>query len=151
MSDFLLKDKNQEPSKDDYEPLKQMIIKTNFTKKNRKFKFAKYLLTFNAIILITATFTYYIYYKKSSISLNESDNIMQKYNELGKKNENLKLFPHLELFLENLDTKFVMANLILHFNKEDVDKNRLVEAINKMVRNQAVLQSNFYKEMADII
>ena len=146
MSDLLLKDKNEEPSKEEFEPLETDDNQHELTKKNRKSKFGKYLLTFITFILITAAITYYIYYKKSSTSLNESDNIMQKYNELGKKDENLKLFPHLELFLENSGAKFLVANLILHFNKEDVDKNRLVEAINKMVRNQAVLQSTFYKE-----
>ena len=72
--------------------------------------------------------------------------MMQKYNELGKRDENLKLFPLFEFFLEKSDTKYINLNIILHFNKEDVDKNRLVEAIKKTVRNQAILQSTFYKE-----
>ena len=146
MSDSLLKDKNEESSKEDFEPLEFDDKEDKPTKKIRKFRFVKYLLSLITIILIIAIITYYIYYQKFSLPLNEANFIFQKYNELGKKDQNLKLFPLLEFFLENSDTKFINLNIILHFNKEDVDKNRLVEAIKKMVRNQAILQSTFYKE-----
>ena len=147
MTDPLLKDKKQEPSKDDFEPFETDDKQDDHINKNKKSKFLKYLLAFIVIFLTVAAITYYICYKRFSISLNDPDTIMQKYSELGKKNdENLQLFPHLEFFLENADKKFNVAHLILHFNKEDVDKNRLLEAIKKTVRNQAILQSTFYKE-----
>ena len=146
MSELIIEDKNEEPSKDYFEPLETDDNQEELTKKNKKSKYVKYLLTFIAIILLIAIISYYcIYYQNTALALNE-DKIMKKYNELGKKDENLKLFPLLEYFLEKSDTKYIVLNIILHFNKEDVDKNRLVEAIKKMVRNQAILQSTFYKE-----
>ena len=143
MSNSLLEDKYQEPSKEYFEPLETDDEQEEPPKKKKLFK---YLLAFIAIILIIYTIIYYICYQKPSLPLNDVNAIMQKYNELGKRDENLKLFPLFEFFLEKSDTKYINLNIILHFNKEDVDKNRLVEAIKKTVRNQAILQSTFYKE-----
>ena len=146
MSDPLIKNKNKEPSKDDFEPLETDDKPDELTKKNRKSKFIKYLLIFIAIIFIIAIITYYVCCQKSSMILNEENTLLQEYNELGKKDENLKLFPAFEYFLEKSNSKFIIVHIILHFNKDDIDKNRLVEAIRKMVRSQAILQSTFYKE-----
>ena len=75
MADSLLKDKNEEPSKEFFEPLETDDKPDEPPKKNRKTNFFKYLLAFIAIALIIAII---ICYQKLYKPLNDINIIMQK-------------------------------------------------------------------------
>ena len=88
-----------------------------------------------------------IYFKcYHSSSKFSDDEIWQEYNNLGKKDGNLRLFAFDESFLANKDTEILVINVIFHLDKNDVDKDRLINAIKILVRNQGALQSTFYKK-----
>ena len=141
MTDNLLKDKKEEI----YENFETDDNKEEELKKKKaKSKLAKPLIIVIAFLLIFAGFIYFKYFHRSSNSL--SLTLLEKYNELGKKDENLRLFVLTELFLDKRKLKYTNAEIILHFNKDDIDLNRLLRAIKIMVENQAVFQSIFYQK-----
>ena len=147
MSDPLLKTKKNEISQNDFEPLETDDNQEEHQKKNKKYKLAKYLLLFLVFLLIIAGIIIYKYYYNRYSNNPLNDSIYLEYNKLGKKeSENLRIFPSIVHFLEQIDSKYTDINIILHFNKDDIDQNRLIEAIKKTVRNQGILQSIFFKK-----
>ena len=144
MTDTLIKDKNNESLQNDFEPLETDENQEQQPKKNIKSKLIKYVLLFIPIFLIIAGIIYFKCYHSSSKF--SDDEIWQEYNNLGKKDGNLRLFPFSEFFFEKKDTKFLVINNIYHLDKNDVDKDRLINAIKILVRNQGILQSTFYKK-----
>ena len=144
MSDPFLKSKNNETSQNDFEPLETDDKQEETLNKNKKYNLSKYILLILAILLIFFGIFFYKYYNNRYNQLNDS--LLLEYNKLGKKDENLKLFPNTEFVLDKIDSKYIYINIILHFNKDDIDKNRLIESIKKTVRNQGILQSTFYKQ-----
>ena len=141
MADKLLKDKNDEIYENfDTDDNKEEELKNKKTKS----KLFKPLIIVFVFLFIFTGFIYYKYFRLSSNSLNLTH--LREYNELGKKDENLQLFISTELFLERRKKKYLNGELILHFEKDDIDINRLIKAIKILVENNAILQSYFFKK-----
>ena len=144
MTDTLIKDKNNESLQNDFEPLETDENQEQKPKKNIKSKLIKYALLFIPIFLIIAGIIYFkCFHSSSKLS---DDEIWQEYNNLGKKDGNLRLFAFDESFLANKDTEILVINVIFHLDKNDVDKDRLINAIKILVRNQGALQTTFYEK-----
>ena len=95
MTDTLLEDKNK--NKEIYENFETDDNKEEEIKKKKaKSKLVKPLIIVIAFLFIFTGFIYYKYFRLSSNSLNLT--LLREYNELGKKDENLQLFPLNELF-----------------------------------------------------
>ena len=111
-------------------------------KKKSKLKLAKPLIIFLVLLLIFVGFICYKYFHRSSNSLNRA--LLEKYNELGKKDENLQLFFLTEHFLVRRKSKYLNMRVTFHFNKGDIDKDRLLRTIKTVVENIGVFQSIFF-------
>ena len=144
MKDTLLKEKNNESPQNDFEPLETDDNQEQKSKKNIKPKLVKYILLFIPIFLIIAGIIYFKCYHNSSNP--SEDEIWQEYSALGKMDGNLKLFPNTDYFLDRRDSKYIVVNIIFHLDKNDVDKDRLINAIKILVRCHGILQSTFYKK-----
>ena len=142
----LLKSKNSEISQNDFEPLETDEKKEENPKKKNTPSLFKYILILIILLVIGAGIYYYKYYKRFSSPLNKHEALLEEYNKLGKKYENLHLYPPMEYFIAQRDSKYICANIIFHFDKNDIDKNKLLKAIKTMIKNQAILQSIFYEK-----
>ena len=132
MTDTLLKDKNNEI----YENFETDDKEEELKKKKSKSKLAKLLIIVIIFIFIFGCFIYYKYFHRFSNSLNLT--LLEEYNELGKKDENLQLFFSIEFGLERRRRKFMNGEFTFQLNKDDIDKNKLLKAINLVVENQAI-------------
>ena len=138
MTDTLQNDKNDEIYENfETDDNKEEALK----KKKNKSKLVSSFIISIVFLLIFAGFIYYKYFHRTSNS--SSLAVLEEYNELGKKDDNLKLSLSTELCLERRKYKFLNSDLIFHFNKDDIDKNRLLKALKILIENQAILQSIF--------
>ena len=142
MSDNLLKEKDNNEIYENFET--DDIKEEELKKKKAKSKLFKPLIIFIACLLIIAGFIYFKYFHNVSNSLNLK--LLQEYNELGKKDENLRVFLSTEFCLERRGRKFLNGESILHFNKDDIDINRLLRALKILIENHPVYQSYFIKK-----
>ena len=141
MTDTLQNDKNDEIYENfETDDNKEEALK----KKKNKSKLVSSFIISIVFLLIFAGFIYYKYFHRTSNS--SSLAVLEEYNELGKKDDNLKLSLSTELCLERRKYKFLNIGLTFHFNKDDIDKNRLLKALKILIENQAILQSIFFKK-----
>ncbi len=145
MAETLLKDKNDEI----YENFETDDNKEEKFKRKASKPKLKLLILVIVFSFIFAGLIYYKYFQNFSNSLNLK--LLEKYSELGKKDENLQLDLSTEFFIERTRKKYLNVEAILHFNKDDIDKNRLLRAIKMLIENQTILQSIFFKKMVNII
>ena len=94
MTDTLLEDKNK--NKEIYENFETDNNQEEDKKKKSKLKLAKPLIIFVVFLIMFVGFIFFKYFHRSSTTLNLT--LLKEYNELGKKDENLQLFPLNELF-----------------------------------------------------
>ena len=139
MTDNLLKDKNNEI----YENFETDDNKEEELKKKKaKSKLIKPIIILIVFLLIFAGFIFYKYYHRSSDS--DYKSLLEKYNELGKKDENLELFIPSEMFLDRRKKNYLNLEIILQFAKDDIDKDRLLRAVNTLIENQSIFHSIFF-------
>ena len=144
MADALLK--NNEVSQNEYENFETDENKTEELKKRNKKSKLKSVIISIILLVIFSGFIYYKFFYKSQQKISNSLPLLEQYNNLGKKDENLELFLFTELFLAKRNEKYMNVEIIFHLKKDDVDKDKLLKAIKLTVENQGVLQSIFYEK-----
>ena len=68
-----------------------------------------------------------------------------KLNEIALKKK-LKIYPLAQYFLHRTDNALLNIFKLVKLNKEDIDINRFISALNKTIYNHPVLLSRFYEE-----
>ena len=142
MSDALLK--KNENCQNEIENFETDDKEEELQKKKKKSRLIKSIIITIALILIIAVFICYKFFFKSKPNAVNSFEILDKYNNLGKKDDNLVALLTSEHFLERRERNFMNIEIIFHLNKDDVDKDKLLKAIKLTIENQGIFHSLFY-------